>query len=135
MVKGIRIESLTKASLTEKTEYVLKNISLFQTEGYSEFLFFSVKLVIWEIFCNLIEHGGEIATHWIDIEVEEFENQLILSIYSNGSGFSWESYKNIQCPEISRIGGRGLYLIQQVCDFTYDESGRNAKAIFNIVKS
>lgn len=120
---------LEMKTLPKAVNSIMHEFELFKVKEHSDYLFFNVKLVIWELLANIIEHAGEDKAQ---IEVEEDFTQIIVRIRSFSEGFGWEEYRNMDCPEVGNERGRGLYLIQQLCDFSYNETATVATAIFQV---
>lgn len=129
-VNIIPIRDLKQGNLARNVTSVIEKIKFFQDNQTRDILQYNVKLVIWELFCNFIQHGADDEQKHADVEILEDEEKITVRITSFGKGFYWIIYRNMECPVHSHIGGRGLYLIQQVCDFSYDEDGKVATAIF-----
>lgn len=129
-IKNIQVRKLNMKTLPQTVNEIMQEFEIFKIKDSSDFLFFNVKLVIWELLTNVIQHEGEERA---DIEIQEvpFE-KLSIKLHSFAEGFNWERYRNMECPDVSNERGRGLYLIQQLCQFSYDESGKIATAIFNV---
>lgn len=130
IINKIQVRHLNMKTLPQTVNGIMLGFEMFKIKDSSDFLFFNVKLVVWELLSNVIEHEG---LDIVDIETEEepFE-KITVKLYSYAGGFNWERYRNMDCPDASNERGRGLYLIQQLCEFSYDESGQIATAVFNV---
>lgn len=127
--RKFEMNHLEMKTLPKAVNSIMHEIELFKVKEHSDYLFFNVKLVIWELLANIIEHAGEDKAL---IEVEEDFTQIVVRIRSFSEGFHWEEYRNMNCPEAGNERGRGLYLIQQLCDFSYNENATVATAIFQV---
>ncbi|MFJ7640684.1 ATP-binding protein [Peribacillus sp. NPDC097264] len=129
-IKKIQVRQLNVKTLAQTVNEIMQEFEMFKVKDSSEFLFFNVKLVIWELLSNVIQHEGQDKAD-LEIEEEAFE-RISIKIHSFAGGFNWESYRKMECPDVSNEGGRGLYLIQQLCEFSFDEAGKRATAVFNV---
>lgn len=129
-IKKIQVRKLNMKTLPQTVNGIMQEFEMFKIKDRSEFLFFNVKLVIWELLSNVIQHEGEDKAD-IEIREEAFE-EISIKVHSFAEGFNWEGYRNMACPDVSNERGRGLYLIQQLCEFSFDEPGKIATAVFNV---
>jgi len=127
----IFIHELTKSNLSISIEGVLETIDYFKSNLCSETLRFNIKLALWEIFTNYIVHGNEHSCREIVVLKLENDREIEISIISEGSDFDSEHFIGDSCPSVEQIGGRGLYIVQQICDtFLVEQRGKMTKMVF-----
>lgn len=130
-MRTLIVENLEQSTISNHVEMIIGNIEFINHNICSEILFYNIKLALWEIFSNIINYESVNEKQQIKILIHESEKEIELVIIFIGRGFEWVKYKNMDCPSVDQIGGRGLYLLQQICDFfDYDDSGTKARLIF-----
>jgi PAS domain S-box-containing protein len=94
----------------------------------------TARLLVSEIVTNSVRHGGAGEDDWIGLDVAISPAALRVEVSDNGPGFSAEPVH----PEPDDIGGRGLFLVEQMADrwghaeagtrvwFEVDRDGRDA---------
>ncbi|MDZ5474592.1 ATP-binding protein [Bacillus sp. 31A1R] len=127
----ICIHELTKSNLSVSIERVLETIDYLKSNLCSDTLRFNIKLALWEIFTNYIVHGNEHSCREIVVLKLENDREIEITIISEGSDFDSEHLIGDLCPSVEQIGGRGLYIVQQICDmFLVEQRGKIAKMVF-----
>lgn len=130
-MRTLIVDNLEQSTISNHVEMIMENIEFIKHKICSEVLFYNIKLALWEIFSNIINYEPVNDNQQIKILIHESAEEIELIIISVGEGFEWLKYKDMDCPGVEQIGGRGLYLLQQICYFfDYDDSGTKARLIF-----
>ncbi|WLR52928.1 ATP-binding protein [Bacillus tianshenii] len=116
------------------TEQMNKMIAPLQTElslNEDSLLFYNVRLAIWEVLCNIIEHSEGNIDNQIDMTLNWTDETITITITDYGKGFKWSECIPEEPPDFTQIGGRGLLMTKTLCDtFTFDREGKTATLIF-----
>lgn len=131
-IKQLLISDLTRKTIGECVNKVMREIEIFKCSTPSEQLFFNIKLVIWELFSNIIQHENLKIVDVQIIEKTDFSSITVRISAKRSKGFDWLLFHGKEGPDATQEGGRGLFLIQQLCDFSFDDCGKVATAIFNM---
>lgn len=84
---------------------------------------FDVKLVVFELAGNVLQHSKQPAEVTVDVD----HDSVYVSI-CGGNGFDCE--KKCSLPDERGECGRGLFLVQSVSErLEYQQEGRNVKAV------
>lgn len=95
----------------------------------------NMRLAIWEMLCNVIEHSKDNSDNRIDLVLEWSDHQIMITIIDHGKGFNWHGCMPCEPPDITQLGGRGLLMTRELCDeFSFDESGKKATLIFHYTR-
>lgn len=127
------IEKLRRENISTNIERVLEQIEFCScaSGGNAEIMIYNIRLALWEIFTNFVCHGSEMSCRDIHIRIDESDSEIFLQVTSIGNEFEWEGYQDIECPKVSEVRGRGLFLLQQICQhFSYEQNGQVANLIF-----
>ncbi len=91
-------------------------------------------LILDEAITNAMEHGNLWdATKFVTINAYTNSNHLYIQITDEGSGFSSEYFtKNMSDRNILSTRGRGLYIIKQFCDLSWNKQGNQITLTFNL---
>ncbi|HHY73061.1 MAG TPA: ATP-binding protein [Bacillus bacterium] len=126
------IKKLKRDNISSTIEEILNKMKYCATfqQGEGDYTFYNIKFVLWEVLTNYICHGSEKACDDITVTIDENEYEIHIQVISIGSEFEWESYMQQDCPGVTAERGRGLFILQQICEqFTYEQNGQ----IVNIV--
>jgi serine/threonine-protein kinase RsbW len=90
-------------------------------------VYYSLQLALWELTSNIIRHSNkkkaDFFIHWND-------DQFTIEVFDYGDGFDWRPVLSKTVVSPRQLGGRGLFLIQQIAQhFSFDESGKKATVI------
>ncbi len=79
-----------------------------------------IRLLLCESITNAIVHGNNNeAEQPVEVRFEMLTDGIKFIIFDQGSGFDLNQVPNPTLSEnIEKIGGRGVYIIQQLCLFT-----------------
>lgn len=90
---------------------------------YSSDTVFDVKLVVFELAGNVLQHSKQPA----EVTVELDQNSVYVNICG---GNSFDCEKKCALPDERGECGRGLYLVQSISErLEYQQEGRNVKAV------
>lgn len=82
---------------------------------------------------NAILHGNKLDIQKrVSVEIAFTNNELIITVTDEGSGFIPESVPDPTIPEnIETVNGRGVFLMKRLADeILYNEKGNSVKMIF-----
>ncbi|MFE8703016.1 ATP-binding protein [Cytobacillus sp. FJAT-54145] len=131
-MKIFEITMLEQTNLSSCVNAVLEKIDYISDYSCSETFVYNIKLALWEVFTNFICHGNECSRCNIQVRIDETETEIALTITSIGNQFDWEKYKGMDCPDNDQVGGRGLYILQHICDhLSYENMGQVIKMRFD----
>ncbi|UII56205.1 ATP-binding protein [Cytobacillus spongiae] len=126
-MKTKKIRGLSIETIFTQVEAILNELDMMQDSSHQDIFSYNIKLALWELFSNLISHGGEEVCEEITVHIYENEAEILFKVISDGNRFNWKEYKENDCPSFEQEGGRGLYILQQICDrFAYEEEGQMA---------
>lgn len=103
--------------------------------GISEDKYPNILISLTEAVNNAIIHGNRCdECKCVHIEVHENPHSLTLVVRDEGTGFDPEQVDDPTLPEnISKSGGRGVFLIKQLCDHVcYECNGTEVKMSFDL---
>ena len=84
---------------------------------------------------NAIVHGNNMDDEkFVRVDFCKFSDHLKIRVSDEGSGFDYEEIPDPTMPEnIETIGGRGVFLMHQLCDkVEYQDNGSTVEISFNI---
>lgn len=129
--KSIHIKDLHRDNISQNTALILASIGELEIKNGLELLKEDIKLVVWEILCNVVQHGS-LPSH-IPLHVCITEKKACIELTFNPYsyiGFNWGEKKEAPYPSWDNPSGRGLFIVQQVCDFFCDSEGDTVKSVF-----
>lgn len=97
-----------------------------QWSGFSDDLFFGIRLALNEAVTNAIEHGNQQnPSKKVYIKVVKGESNLIVSVRDEGLGFEAASIPDPREEKnLFKESGRGIFLIRQYADeISFDRKG------------
>jgi len=104
--------------------------------GFSNDLYGNIMVSVTEAVNNAILHGNKSqqnkdVTLSLQIEDKDFIKFIITD---QGEGFDYNNLPDPTAPEnIEKIGGRGIFLIGQLCDdLSFDDNGKMVILSFNL---
>jgi len=104
--------------------------------GFSNDLYGNIMVSVTEAVNNAILHGNKSqqnkdVTLSLQIEDKDFIKFIITD---QGEGFDYNNLPDPTAPEnIEKIGGRGIFLIRQLCDdLSFDDNGKMVILSFNL---
>jgi len=93
---------------------------------------FVIRLLLREALLNAVLHGSKRnAKNKIKFKLFVEDSYVCLKVVDAGKGFNWhqqllDSFKAVQGDVISKIGGRGLFLMKAYADeITYNQRGNS----------
>ncbi len=92
----------------------------------SDDLYGNIMVCVTEAVNNAILHGNEAdSLKMVQLILEVSPQGFCFSVKDEGEGFDYDNVPDPTSPEnIDRIGGRGIFLINSLCDnVTYRENG------------
>ncbi|MEP7267636.1 MAG: ATP-binding protein [Saprospiraceae bacterium] len=95
----------------------------------------NILISLTEAVNNAIIHGNNCdECKCVHIEIEQRPNQITLIVRDEGFGFDPDKVDDPTLPEnIAKAGGRGIFLIRQLCDkVNYESNGTEVKMSFDI---
>ncbi len=89
-----------------------------ETFNIPEDAFGNILIALTEAVNNAITHGNQNNPEKkVTIEIINKNDEIIFSITDEGQGFDYEHLPDPTLPEnISKIGGRGIFIIHQLAD-------------------
>lgn len=90
---------------------------------------------VTEAVNNAIIHGNHRdISKKVKIDYRRIKNRVAISVSDQGNGFDPQAVSDPTCQEnILRCGGRGVYLMRQLCDaVTYRNNGSTIEMQFSI---
>jgi serine/threonine-protein kinase RsbW len=106
-----------------------------ETYEIPEDAFGNILIALTEAVNNAIYHGNQSDPNKkVTIHLLNENNQLIFTVTDEGNGFEYQHLPDPTLPEnISKIGGRGIFIIHQLADkVTFLNGGRTIQIHFNI---
>ena len=101
----------------------------------NENIFPNILISVTEAVNNAIIHGNQRNINKeVKIYLEESETTLTIIVSDQGSGFNPSNVSDPTLEEnIDKLGGRGVFLIQQLCDKVFfKNNGRTVEMKFNL---
>ena len=101
----------------------------------NENIFPNILISVTEAVNNAIIHGNQRNINKeVKIYLEESETTLTIIVSDQGSGFNPSNVPDPTLEEnIDKLGGRGVFLIQQLCDKVFfKNNGRTVEMKFNL---
>jgi serine/threonine-protein kinase RsbW len=127
--------SCSTAALAELRSFLQQKLAIFKL---SEVDRHQVTLAVEEVCANLIIHShGCNPKEEIQLEVKEWNKQIIVEITDKGDAFNLLEYK---APDLSQVieekrkGGIGILLVKKIMDEIEFES-KNGKNICRLIKN
>jgi serine/threonine-protein kinase RsbW len=122
----------------ENLERVLDFVEQFALSiNLNEEITFDIKLAVDEAVSNIIRHGyNDTEKHYIEIELEKHNHEIIITITDDAKEFSILDYKiaSIDVPiEMRKPGGLGIFLIKETMD-NINWQRQEGKNILSLVK-
>ncbi|SFA49237.1 serine/threonine-protein kinase RsbW [Anoxybacillus pushchinoensis] len=85
---------------------------------------YTIQLILWELVSNVIRYSTK---KHAAVHISWSDEAIIIEVIDEGDGFQWEEQLNAPPPDLTRQGGRGLFLVQQLSShFSFDEKGKRA---------
>lgn len=131
MYKRIKIES--EIINLRIVENVLDNIT--KEIGISKDYYGKIMVSTLEAVNNAILHGNKLDPNKVvDIIIKSQDNELIIKVRDEGSGFNPGEVPDPTKPEnIEEINGRGIFLMSHLSDkIRFNKKGNLVTMIFNI---
>jgi serine/threonine-protein kinase RsbW len=103
--------------------------------GINEEIYGNILISLTEAVNNAIIHGNkEDNSKTVRIKLLEKRNQIAFQISDDGPGFDVEELPDPTAPEnIMKLGGRGVFLMQQLSDnIQFMNNGSTVEINFNI---
>jgi serine/threonine-protein kinase RsbW len=119
----------TRDCIAEVTERVS---GLFDSRHLPEETVFDMKLAVQEAVANAIEHGNDCdPDKTVRVECEVTDDALVVRVRDEGPGFDPASVPDPTLPQnILRENGRGIFLMQNLCDeVRYNERGNEVTIV------
>jgi len=94
----------------------------------------NILISLTEAVNNAVIHGNHCdECKCVHVEVEEYQRGLTVIVRDEGCGFNPDNVQDPTLPEnIAKAGGRGIFLIHQLCDrVRYDANGTAVKMSFD----
>ncbi len=96
----------------------------------------NILISLTEAVTNAIKHGnGGDENKTVQVSIQEVsKNTIAFKVSDEGQGFDYKSVPDPTLPEnILKIGGRGVFLMQQLCDnILFYDNGSTVEIQFNI---
>jgi serine/threonine-protein kinase RsbW len=129
MYKKIRIEStIENLRIVENAIDEATNLIGISQDNYGKVLVSAMEAVN-----NAILHGNRSnPDKMVDIEISSINDQLLITVTDEGSGFRPETVPDPTTPEnIEALNGRGIYLMSHLADqIQYSEKGNSVTMTF-----
>lgn len=122
----------TVESLAE-VEKIVQNIC--EKFDIPEDAFGNILIALTEAANNAIYHGNQLNHNKkITIQFTTTPQHLIFTVSDQGKGFDYQNLPDPTLPEnISKIGGRGIFIIHQLADkVQFKNNGKTIEIYFNI---
>lgn len=97
--------------------------------------FGNILIAITEAVNNAVYHGNKSDKNKkVTIEFIHQDDQFVFSVKDEGNGFDYKNLPDpIQPENITKIGGRGIFIIHQLADkVEFADNGRTINIYFNI---
>lgn len=124
------LKSLSKLNLRDYTCRIVTSINWINEDDRLVFLREDIRLVVWELLCNVIEHGELSEQESIEVKVVGEVDSIRITINPYSRNFTWSDRQRKDLQGFDNPKGRGLHIVEQLCDFTCNGNGKEAKAIF-----
>ncbi len=98
-------------------------------------LYGNILISLTEAVNNAIIHGNEKdESKTVEVVLKEAEDTIALRVRDEGRGFDYNSLPDPTQPEnLTRIGGRGVFLIHQLSDgVDYQDNGSTVEMRFSL---
>ena len=95
----------------------------------------NIMIAVTESVTNAIVHGNKNSKEkCVSLRVEENVQDICFCISDEGIGFDFMNIPDPTSPEnIDKPGGRGIFLISNLCDkYSFENKGKTIKLFFNI---
>ena len=78
----------------------------------------NILISLTEAVTNAIIHGNnKDASKSVEIQMDKVGNKIAITVSDEGPGFNYNELPDPTTPEnICKIGGRGVFLMRQLCD-------------------
>ena len=106
--------------------------------GISQDNYGKVMVAALEAVNNAITHGNKADPQkFVDVEIEFDNNEIIITVTDEGSGFKPEKIPDPTLPEnIEELSGRGVFLMKKLADsIKFNEKGNSVTMSFKEVSS
>lgn len=116
-------------AVTQLVEQVSKQYKL------NEEVHINLMISLTEAVNNAIIHGNGLdKSKTVEIELHRRGNKLCVSVKDQGKGFNPSKLPDPTCPEqICQCGGRGVFLINELCDkVEYVDNGSTVNMQFKV---
>ncbi len=93
----------------------------------------NIMIAVTESVNNAIIHGNKLdITKNVHLSLELLENEVKFTVQDEGEGFDVNNLPDPTAPEnISKPGGRGIFLMQNLCDkVNFEDNGRRVELSF-----
>lgn len=100
--------------------------SFAQSEGYSDLFVEGLQLAMKEAFVNAVKHGNrERYDLTVSCSFTAVADTLLVSVRDCGNGFNPDELPNpIDARNLSRLSGRGVYIIRSIAEIIALERDR-----------
>lgn len=95
----------------------------------------NILISLTEAVNNAIIHGNrKDESKTVQIQLSQDKGHLAILVSDEGRGFDYQSIPDPTAPEnLSKIGGRGVFLMQQLCDrIHFHDNGRTVEMQFRL---
>lgn len=123
----------SSAEAIAQVEKIVYDIS--NTCEIPEDAFGNILIALTEAVNNAVYHGNKNDPNKkVKIEFTNKNNEIIFTVTDEGNGFDYKNLPDPTLPEnISKIGGRGIFIIHQLADKVHFKNNGNTIEIhFNI---
>ncbi|MFH1731185.1 MAG: ATP-binding protein [Planctomycetota bacterium] len=110
----------------------------FDKQGLSDDVTFDIKLATQEAVVNAAEHGNHYdGGKWVHICCETSDSAVTVTVCDEGPGFDPRCVPDPTLPEnIFREGGRGVFLMRNLCDdVCFNDKGNQVTIVKKIAKN
>lgn len=101
----------------------------------SEDLQGSLMISLTEAVNNAIIHGNQLdPAKQVNIHLQRRKDKICIQVSDQGNGFDYNKLPDPTCPEhICNCGGRGVYLMNELCEkMEYIDGGSTVKMQFTV---
>lgn len=110
----------------------------FDKQGLSDEVTFDIKLATQEAVVNAVEHGNQYDEgKWVHICCETTDRAITVTVCDEGLGFDPCCVPDPTLPEnILREGGRGVFLMRNLCDqVCFNDKGNKVTIVKQVPNS
>jgi anti-anti-sigma factor len=99
--------------------------------GFADAALFDIKVALGEALANAVRHGSAADDSLVKVEVDAFEDRVVIAVTDCGTGFDGE---HVCSDDLYASGGRGVMFMRALMDAVTFVPGAGGGTIVTLVK-